>query len=268
MNLKTTFALIVLLGAGVGAWYWFTHMRVLPAAATSPTLAFLEQSLTADKLTRIEVTRGKDTRFVLEKTGAEWNLPGKWPRRQQELDQWIATLTSLRSRFAPMPMTNNTDLKEFGLKDNPLTIKVKIDGVDHTIQVGEEPSETNRFTRATYARVDDKLEINRLGPGLLALLDRPIDYFQHAAGLFPFERVAKDEDGKDKIEQLDAAAATIETATEKFTIAKKDKEWTLKAAFQEGRQGLAADVRRRSARPRQAQGGLARRPRSVGREVR
>ena len=229
MNLKTTFALIVLLGAGVGAWYWYTQMPRRPAETASPTLTFLEQSLTVDKITRIEVTRGKDTRFVLEKTGKEWNLPGKWPLRPQETDQWIATLTSLRSRFAPTPMTDKTDLKEFGLNNNPLTIKVTVNDQVHTIELGEEPSETNRFTRATFVRVDGKLEIIRLGPGLLAALDRPIDYFQ-LRELFPFERVAKDEDSKDKVEQLDAPEATVETVTEKFTIVKKDKDWILKGA--------------------------------------
>jgi len=56
MNLKTTIVLALLVGAGAGAWYWLDS-RKTTEAAVSPTSKFLENNLTADKITRVEVAR-------------------------------------------------------------------------------------------------------------------------------------------------------------------------------------------------------------------
>ena len=55
-------------------------------------------------LERIAVQRGTKPRFVLERTGDEWSLPGKWPVRDVELKQWLDALSTLRSRFAALPI--------------------------------------------------------------------------------------------------------------------------------------------------------------------
>jgi Domain of unknown function (DUF4340) len=228
MNLKTTIFLIALLGAGAGVWFWFETRQTGDAA--SPTATFLEQSLVANKITRIEATRGKESRFILEKTGAAWYLPGTWPARPQETEQLIATLTSLRTRFSPTPLPSGADLKPYGLDDHPLTLKVTAGDETHTLRFGEEPGDSNRFTRAAYVRLDDQMEVIRLGPGVLAALDRKLDYFRQRR-LFPFERVAKDQDVKDKVEQISASEIEVETPAAKFTIGKKGDEWILHNAY-------------------------------------
>ena len=223
MNLKTTLLLLVLLGSGVGAWYWLnTHNS---KATAEPSVAFLEESLVPDKVTKIEVSRGKESGFTLVKSGKEWNLAGNWPSRPQETAEWIHLLTSLRTRFAPIPITDG-NLKPFGLDANPLIVKVTIDGAPVTLRFGEEPAESNRFTRSTYVRIDEKPVVVRLGPGVLAALDRPLSYFQQRR-LFAVERAAKDEDSKEKVEQLLASKAAVETPTEKFTLEKHGTDWTL-----------------------------------------
>lgn len=227
MNLKTTVVLFVLIGAGAGAWFGFATRKTEEAA--SPTATFLEQSVVAEKITRIETSRGKESRFVLEKTGADWHLPGAWPARKQETEQWLAALASLRSRFAAIPVADGADLSPYGLDDNPLVIKVTAGDTTHTLRFGEQPGDSNRFTRPTYVRLDDKPEVIRLGPGVLAALDRKADYFRQQR-LFPFERVANDEDAKDKVEQITAEEIEIGTPTARFTLAKKGSEWILKDA--------------------------------------
>src|SRR5207249_3180052 len=92
MNLKTTIFLTLLLGAGAGGWVWFETRQ--PKETARPTADFLENSLDVAKVTRIEATRGTESQFVLERTGDEWHLPGKWPVRTQEVEQWFSTLTS------------------------------------------------------------------------------------------------------------------------------------------------------------------------------
>ncbi len=227
MNLKTTLALIVLLGAGAGAWIGFASRKT--EESTSPTALFLEQTIVADKITRIEATRGKESRYSLEKNGSDWYLSGNWPARRQETEQLLATLASLRSRFTPIVLADNADLKPYGLDENPLTIKVTVGDAMHTLRFGEEAVDSNRFTRATHVRLDDKPEVIRLGPGVLAALDRQAEYFRQQR-LFPYERVAKDDDGKEKVEQLTAVEIDVETPNSKFTMAKKENDWILKEA--------------------------------------
>ncbi|HZZ78164.1 MAG TPA: DUF4340 domain-containing protein [Gemmataceae bacterium] len=226
MNLKTTFLLILLAGAGVGGWYWTLSHKV--EQPKSETLAFLE-AMKPGRITEVEATRGKESLYTLKKVGNDWVLPGKWPCRPQEAEQIVSLLSSLHSRYIPAAINDKSDLKSFGLGDNPLTIKITTSDQSHTLRFGDEPGDTNRFTRPTFLRVDDKREIVRLGPGVTTALDRKLDYFQQRR-LFPFERVAKEEESKDKIEQLDAAEIAVETPEAKFTLVKKDKDWLLKNA--------------------------------------
>ena len=194
-------------------------------------MTFLKQSLEPDKITRVEAIRGKETLYTLErnKTGKDWVLPGGWPGRQQEADQIVELLCNLRSRYAPIATDAETDMKPYGLSDEPLAIKITAGHETHTLTFGEEPGDANRFTRPTFVRLDDRPEVIRLGPGITAALDRKLDYFQQHR-LFPFERVARNEDSKEKIEQLDATEVQVQTGATKFTIAKKDKDWRLKEA--------------------------------------
>jgi len=228
MNFKTTFLLIVLAGAGGGAWYWLEMRR--PEEKSSATAEFLVTSLKPDKITRIEIARGKDSRVVLEKTADGWYLPGKWPARPQETEQWIETLAALRSRFTPTTLEEGTSLKPYGLDGDPLTVKITAGDEGHTLRFGEAPDESNRFSRPTYLRLGAKPEIVRLGPGVLAALDRPLDYFRQRR-LFPYERVLREEDAKEKVEQVVAAEIEIESQRSKFKIAKKRDEWLLKEAY-------------------------------------
>jgi hypothetical protein len=80
--------------------------------------------------------------------------------------------------------------------------------------------EKNRFEWPTWLRLNDRPEVLRLPPGLVAQLDRPADYYQQRR-LFPGERVAKDAEatemgerpgarGATRVERLTARGVTIE----------------------------------------------------------
>ncbi|MBI2805631.1 MAG: DUF4340 domain-containing protein [Planctomycetes bacterium] len=264
MNLKTTIALVLLVGAGAGGWTWL-YLRQPPTAVESPTLTFLKAQLPSGKLTRIEATRrakrldqpmadaslvgmfaiapgqipwqafagrldhGPRTLFVLQKVGQEWTLPGNWPVRPHEAKQWIATLTSLHSRFEPISLDGGVDIKTYGLYEDPLTIEITIDKQKHTLLLGEKPGDKNTFTSPTYLRLDDKAEVIQLGPGVLSALDRTQDYFQQRR-LFPLERVARDEDSTEKVEQVAASKVTVETKDTKVTVARRGDQWILQDA--------------------------------------
>src|SRR5438874_46530 len=106
MNLKTTITLLVLIVLGGCAWLAVALLS--KGSVASETLAVLEGKLQPESITRIEVVRG-DRRVLLEKGADGWSLPGKWPVRKSEVEQLVAVLSSLRSRFAPLPVAGEAD---------------------------------------------------------------------------------------------------------------------------------------------------------------
>jgi hypothetical protein len=247
MNIKTTLALMVLLGAGALLW-WFggpklpsaLNLSTQPVAASDAgTREFLE-SLKADQITRIEVKRGGETSFeLLRKPDGAWGMAGNWPVRKAEVEELVARLVSLRSRFRPQPLDEQTPAKTFRLdpngekaEDRPLlAVKLTVGGEDHTIWFGEEQSGSleNRFARDTYVRLDKKPEALRLPPGIVAALDKPRDYYQQRR-LFEGERVAKEGGDSEKVERLKAHSVRVsekKTDGPRFTLERRDSEWEL-----------------------------------------
>src|SRR5262249_7741361 len=102
----------------------------------------------------------------------------------------------------------------------------KLDDREHKLTLGEESEKDNRFARATFLRLDDKPEIIRLGPGLVAELDRPQEYLQQRQ-LFEPERIAKAEDSKEKIQQVLATEIRVQIPDGKVGLAKQAGEWII-----------------------------------------
>ena len=182
MKLKTTFVLILLAGAGTGGWFWL-ESRKSTVETVSPSVKFLQTKIGTDRITRVEVTRmakpvalapvyasvlgalgaahGPEvastafpepvltTFFILEKSVDEWSLPGNWRVRALETEDWIAELAALRTRFAPIPLSKDSDLKPYGLHENPLVIKTNVGDESHTLRFGEEPASENTYMRST-----------------------------------------------------------------------------------------------------------------------
>src|SRR5437868_3412682 len=74
------------------------------------------------------------------------------------------------------------------------------------------PRGSDRLATPTWLHLDTRPEVVRLAPGLVGALSRPADYYLQPR-LFPFERVAKGDEGPDKqekVEQLDAKAVAVE----------------------------------------------------------
>src|SRR5262245_6469056 len=225
MNLKTTLLLVVLVAGGWAA-AWFVNKALTPTTEAGPTLKFLSE-LQPNSLTRISLAKSGETRFVLERNGSEWSLPGKWPVRTLQVEQIVGVLTNLRSRYAPIAIDENVDPKDYGLDKDAVTVKIQLGQKDeHTLLLGEKDDKDNPFTRATFLRLDDKSEIIRLGPGILAELNRGQDDLQQRR-LFPPERVAKEEDGKDKVEQVQAQEIRVQSPDGNFTLVKQGGDWTI-----------------------------------------
>src|SRR5216683_1854715 len=122
MNLKTTLVLLVL-AAGACVLFLGTPAKWLGLAHEAPdpagkgTLDLLENQLTAEAITRIEIKpRGAEHPVVLERgADGKWTAPGKWPTRKPEVEQLVSVLSNLRSRFVPEPLDDEHPAKDFGL---------------------------------------------------------------------------------------------------------------------------------------------------------
>jgi Domain of unknown function (DUF4340) len=224
MNLRTTVILVLLAALGAGVWVYLDRVQKT-SAESSAVVAFLDKELTPAKLTRIELVRKGQPNITLEKANGVWTLPGKWPVREREVDKLVKTLTSLHSRFVPGELPKDADRRKYGLDDAAaVTVKLTVDGKETTLKLGEEPADTNRFSRATYAQKAASDEVVRLGPGIVDELKHPQEYYQQRR-LFPVERVAKDDESTDKIEQAAVSGVSIKGPDGTVTVAKDGKTW-------------------------------------------
>jgi hypothetical protein len=198
MNVKTTLGLLVL--AGLGALLFWKgpalgpKLGLVPPPTETPdlgTAAVLETELMPSHLKRIELRPRPDADLLVldaAKPG-QWMMPGNWPLRQGEVEELVARLGDLRSRFRPVPLPADADLKPFGLADgqSPASVLLQTtDGKTFRLRFGR--PEVSRiddpFATPTYVRLDDRAEVLRLGPDLMDLLRRPREDYQRRQ-LFP-----------------------------------------------------------------------------------
>jgi hypothetical protein len=225
MNLKTTLVLAILVAVGGIAFgvVWFLQS----SSASNETLHVLANELKPENLTHIEVRRG-DHQVTLEKAGGSWALPGNWPVRQAEVDQLVQTLTSLHSRFKPVPLGEPPALKNYGLEGKPLTVKVRAGGKDYQLAFGEKPEGAQRFSSPTFVRLNDRPEVVRLAPGLIAALDRPEDYYMQRR-LFPdTERQLSEGEIAETTELLAARSLEFKSKDNDFTLSHGKDAWELR----------------------------------------
>ncbi len=226
MNLKTTIVLLTLIILGSAAWLLVALLS--PGTVSSDTLAVLERELRPESVTRIEIVHG-DRRIVLDKGADGWSLPGKWPVRKPEAEQLVGLLTSLHTRFAPIPVADKAELAQLGLdRADSVQVTVQAGGTDYKLTFGEEPGQGSRFSRPTYLRLGESSEALRVAPGLMAALDRPQEYYMQRR-LFPVERVAKEGGERgEKVEQLAAEAIAVKGGDHSYTLARAGNSWELR----------------------------------------
>jgi hypothetical protein len=252
MNLKTTLVLLVLAaGAGVfgflGKPEWFGLTPRTPDPAGQGTLQILEEQLTRNAIKGIKIQpRGGEGVVELERgPGGVWAAPGQWPTRKLEVDQLIALLSGLRSRFVPIPLSEEETLEKYGLHNPAVIVTVKAGPTDYTLAMNEyaaaedeSQAAVSRLDLPTYLHLDDKPEIVRLAPGLVAELSRPADYYLQRRLFTDFERVAKEStggfggmsDSAEKVEQLAAKGLAVEDKKpdgSKYALVKNGEEWEL-----------------------------------------
>jgi hypothetical protein len=206
MNIKTTIALLVLAG-GCVALFW-KGPELAPRLGLAPQPEEVKEGpgdilagFPADRITRVEIEAPGRPKLALESPapGKPLELPGRWPIRRSEVDDLLAKLHGLKSRYYPIAAKSDADLKQYGLTDDqePIVVRVTAGEDTRTLKFGEAPPKPgeNPFTRATYVKADGADEILRLGPDVMPVLRRTEETYRRRQ-LFPEALRARVAEGK------------------------------------------------------------------------
>lgn len=233
MNWKTT--LVLGFFVGVLAMFWLDRRPTAEQSIDKTDLAPLE-NIRATHLRKIEIIKGNQL-VKLERTSENeaWSLPGKWPTRTSEVNKIVDLLLGIRSRFAPVKekVLNNPELVIKLAWQNPNSQNLE----NITLEFESDPVTNleNKFSLPTFVRMPEKNLVLRLGPGLVASLDHPADFFQQRR-LFQGERlVANAKEGSlsssQKNEKLLAKSVSvnfdIEGKQTSFNLVNNADDWQL-----------------------------------------
>src|SRR5262249_53862008 len=145
--------------------------------------------------------------------GKGWETAGNWPLTD-EADHLVRELSGLRSRFVPEPLTEEMKQR---FASPAISVTLTTSAGKHTLAFLDGPEgEGRRFDRPTFLRVEEKPEILRLAPGLVARYDRRRDFYMKRR-LFPAVRaerkdrapeipgMPREEKGAELVERVDAS---------------------------------------------------------------
>ncbi|WP_020475074.1 DUF4340 domain-containing protein [Zavarzinella formosa] len=208
MNFRTTFVLL-LVGGAVGALVWkrdtVSEMAGLAEKPINPqpreTSGTLGE-LRADRISAITVRVAGSTPVELTAAGPglPLELPGNWPVRRNEVGELIGVITNLKSRFQPIPMGTEENLRNFGLiashNQSPIFADVVTRSPEGQIQLIHlsfgQPLPApggNPFLMPAFVRVNDEPSVYSVSQDVLAILRRPLDFYRKRQVFPEAERV-------------------------------------------------------------------------------
>ena len=192
--------------AGVG--YLVVGDRVRTAVVSPPPAAGPSAGELAELATNTAGLRaltisqpGRPPLTLTRPAGGAWTQPGNWPLRDAEVTTLVNAIGALRSRFDPIPVSPDS-LAQYGLDatQNPVKLMAEVQTTDTitksvTLTVGRPADPELGFDRPCYARVGDATEVVRLGPDVLAVLNRPPEVYRRRQLVPDLARVALTGDG-------------------------------------------------------------------------
>src|SRR5262245_29722145 len=132
MNWKSTLVIVLLAGAA-GVWYFLGDAIVPSQTAQRSAAIDMVESFSPGAVVRVEVASPGEPLIIERRKKAEgatnevgWKAPGNWPLRKPEVEELVATLGTLRTRFQAIAVPENTDLTPYGLtaEQKPVVVRV------------------------------------------------------------------------------------------------------------------------------------------------
>ncbi len=240
MNWGRPAALALFALATFGLGWLLVHDKSSGRVANQPL------SVSVDQIAKIRLTFGEKELVLESNKPGEWALPGNWPVRLMEARELARTLSLSDSRFEPQVINSPSQWKDLGLEKPQVIAELtrRDGGTLLKISFGQPAPDagSNRFSLATYARLNEDGVAWRLAPGLIDQLSRPLDYYRQRR-LFAGTKPPRDPDAGvprpgDPIrkEQLAAKELILEqTSAEKVRLIRKGEgafpQWTLAEPF-------------------------------------
>lgn len=177
--------LLLVLVAGGGAVLFFGDQVLpplgfrAPAPPPSPVAADLAL-LDPAAVRRIEIVYPDRTSRVFERGADGWRQPdGLFDLRQPEVNELLAALAGLRTRYQAVPVTGDGADLGLAVAQSPLRITVVGRERSRILTFGRSASTPeSAFGRPAYVRVDDGTEALRVAPEVYAIVSRPPDTYQ------------------------------------------------------------------------------------------
>ncbi len=203
-----SFLLLLIVGAGLGAYLYFVESKRDPGDADKKEKVFTVESEKIDELT-VKAESGERT--SLKKTGAEWQIvaPVAAPTDSGTVSGLTGNLSSLE--LQRVIDENPQDLAEYGLAQPRLEVTFKAGGQEHRLQIGRKtPAATD-----LYAKVGDQKRVFLI-PSFVDTTFNKTTFDLRDKTVLKVER--------DKIE-----TASLTSPKRTLQFAKADGEWKLTA---------------------------------------
>jgi hypothetical protein len=149
----------------------------------------LAENLKAENLVKIEVTiPNQPTLTLLKGADAAWTQPGNWALRSKEVEELVAALTTLQTRFNTIKLEGDAAaLKHYGLEpdQSPVTVAVSTKTAPVTLTFGTTATPGKpAFASPAYVRVNNNAELLRIPGDVLRVVSRPLEEYRRKR-LFP-----------------------------------------------------------------------------------
>ena len=147
-----SFLLLLVVGAGLGAYLYFVESKRDPSDADKKEKVFTVES---EKIDELVIKSESGERTALKKTGTDWQIVE--PVAAQPDGAAVSGLTGNLSSIELQRVIdeNPQDLAEYGLKQPRIEVTFKAGGQEHRLQIGRKtPAATD-----LYAKVADRTRV-------------------------------------------------------------------------------------------------------------
>jgi len=201
-----SFLLLLVIGAGLGAYLYFVESKRDPSDADKKEKVFTVES---DKIDELVVKSESGERTTLKKTGTDWQIVA--PVAAQPDGAAVSGLTSNLSTLEIQRVIDEDakDLGEYGLAQPRIEITFKSGGQEHGLQIGRKtPAATD-----LYAKVGDRKRVFLI-PGFVDTTFNKTTFDLRDKTVLKIDR--------DKIDTM-----SITSPKRTLQFAKADGEWKL-----------------------------------------
>jgi hypothetical protein len=162
-----------------------------PAKSGTSALA---EDLKPAKVTKLELTvPGQATLVLTKNPDGTWGQPGGWPVREKEVEELVAAIGGIRTRYLPIAVADDAGFSEYGLGDPAKVVRVVAHVGDkvETLTFGQPAPKPGQSATSlpAYVRIDNSKELLKIAPDVLSVVSRPPESYRRRQLFLDSERI-------------------------------------------------------------------------------